>query len=212
MIQPRQSVAAEGPLTSAPSDLQRPPKTASCIGGLDTVVSDEEAPVANLRVQRTTPSRRSVGVATQLDVRVSNSPRFCRATFCSTVSSAIPKAVARSMAEVLAAQRRCRCNRPFLILSAVLGYGITGPNLGVGYRPWLIPSAPTLLLFAALACYTSRHPRLIPESEVPERAARRGSTGVVARVNPSSRAAGSTPARFPVAWSAGGLGSVRYAV
>jgi transposase len=50
-----------------------------------------------------------------------------------------------------------------LILSAVMAYGITGPNLGVGYLPWPIPSALSLLLIAALARYTSRHLRLVPE-------------------------------------------------
>lgn len=38
-----------------------------------------------------------------------------------------------------------------LFPSAVMAYGITGFNSGVGYHPWLIPGVLTILLFAALA-------------------------------------------------------------
>ena len=50
-----------------------------------------------------------------------------------------------------------------LILSAVMAYRITGPNLGVAYLPWPIPSALTYLLFAVLARHTSWRLRLVPE-------------------------------------------------
>lgn len=50
------------------------------------------------------------------------------------------------------------------ILSAATAFGITRSNLALEYVSWLIPYALTFLLLAALARYTSRSLRLIPEN------------------------------------------------
>ena len=57
-----------------------------------------------------------------------------------------------------------------LFPSAVMAYGITGFNSGVGYHPWLIPGVLTILLFAALARCTPLRLRPVPEIGGLERA------------------------------------------